>query len=442
MKILSIGSILLSAAMFLTACGANSGAGAETKQETKTQIKESKPEKTEASENSDYVELTDEQMKAISIQLGTIEQRGINSSIKVNGVLEVPNQFKAKISSLFSGTVSTLNIRPGSIVRKGQTIATIVNPDLVNMQQQYLTVNTRINLAQLEYERQKTLVAGNAGARKNLQQAETELRTLNTEKTALQKQLSTLGISPARVASGNITSSLAIPAPISGTISKVSAQIGSFTDANTVIAEIVNNQQLQLKLLMYEKDLPKVHLNQTIQFTLTNNPAKEYQAVINSIATSFEEGTTTVAVRAAIKDTKTGLIEGMSVSAIVNMGSVTVPSVPNEAIVSFQGQDYIFVQMENETEVTEGKKAAKSTEKVNAVKEPSKEIEKTKGVEQKEKPGEPRISFKRVKVAKGAANMGYTEIKLLEEIPANAKIITRGAFFALGKMTNAGEEGE
>lgn len=442
MKILSVGSILLATALFLTACGSKSGSGTETKEETKTQVKESKPEEAEAIENSDYVELTDEQMKAIGIQLGTIEQRGINSSIKVNGVLEVPNQFKAKVSSLFSGTVRTLNVRPGSIVGKGQPIATIVNPDLVNMQQQYLTVNTRINLALLEYERQKTLVAGNAGARKNLQQAEAELRNLNTEKTALQKQLSTLGISPARVANGNITSSLAVPAPISGTVSRVNAQIGTFTDANTIIAEIVDNQQLQVKLLMYEKDLPKVHLNQTIQFTLTNNPAKEYQAVVNSIATSFEEGTTTVAVRAAIKGTKTGLIEGMSVSAMVNMGSVTVPSVPNEAIVSFQGQDYIFVQMENETEAAEGKKGTDSTEVVNGIKEPSKEREKNEGNEQKEKAREPRISFKRVKVAKGSANMGYTEVRLLEEIPANAKIIAKGAFFALGKMTNAGEEGE
>ena len=43
MKTLSTGSILLSAAMFLTACGAKSGSGAETKDETKTQVKESKP---------------------------------------------------------------------------------------------------------------------------------------------------------------------------------------------------------------------------------------------------------------------------------------------------------------------------------------------------------------------------------------------------------------
>lgn len=440
MKVLLIGSILFASTFFLAACGSKSESGAK-KEEIKTEAKENKPAETETTENSDYVEFTDEQMKAIGIQLGAIEQRGINSSIKVNGVLEVPNQFKAKVSSLFSGTVRTLNIVPGSIVGKGQTIATIVNPDLVNMQQQYLTVNTRINLAQLEYERQKILVAGNAGARKNLQQAETELRTLSTEKTALQKQLSTLGISPARVASGNITSALAVPAPISGTVSRVNAQIGTFTDANTIIAEMVNNQQLQVKLLMYEKDLTQVRLNQIIQFTLTNNPAKQYEAVVNSIATSFEEGTTTVAVRAAIKGTKTGLIEGMSISAMVNMGSVTVPSVPNEAVVTFQGQDYIFVQMENKTDA-DSKENTDSTEIVKDVKEQTKQEGKNEGSESKGNAKEPRISFKRVKVAKGANSMGYTEIRLMEEVPANAKVITKGAFFALGKMTNAGEEGE
>ncbi len=439
MKAFLIGSILFASTFFLTACGSKSESGAK-KEEIKTQVKESKSGKAEITENSDYVELTDEQMKAIGIQLGAIEQRGLNSSIKVNGVLEVPNQFKAKVSSLFSGTVRTLNIVPGSFVGKGQTIATIVNPDLVNMQQQYLTVNTRIGLAQLEYERQKTLVEGNAGARKNLQQAEAELRTLNTEKNALQKQLSTLGISPERVASGSISSSLAVPAPISGTVSRVNAQIGTFTDANTIIAEMVNNQQLQVKLLMYEKDLPKIHLKQIIQFTLTNNPAKEYQAVVNSIATSFEEGTTTVAVRAAIKGTKTGMIEGMSVNAMVNMGSVTVPSVPNEAIVTFQGQDYIFVKMENKIEAATGKETTDSPEIVKGVKEQPKQKSKNDENESKESTKEPRISFKRVKVAKGTGSMGYTEIRLLEEVPANAKIITKGAFFALGKMTNAGEE--
>jgi RND family efflux transporter MFP subunit len=305
------------------------------------------------------------------------------------------------------------------------------------MQQQYLSVNTRINLAELEYERQKTLVAGNAGARKNLQQAETELRTLRMESTALQKQLSTMGISPSRVAAGSITSALAVPAPISGTVSRVEAQIGTYVDASTDIAEIINNAQMQAKLLVYEKDLPKIKPGQTIRFTTTNNPAQEYQAVVNSIGSAFESGTTTIPVRAAIQGNKTGLIDSMSITAMVSMGSVTVPSVPNDAIVSFQGQDYIFVQMNEKNETNQ-----KDTSEVTKT-ETEEKLEK-KGDNNEERGGskEEGLKFKRVKVAKGSTSMGYTEISLLEEIPTNAKIITKGAFFALGKMTNAGEEGE
>lgn len=406
---------------------------------TNSKDKGGSPEKTEAAkdtaapvaDNPDNVELTDEQMKAIGIELGHIEPRGITSSFKVNGVLEVPNQFKAKVTSSFNGIVRTLTIVPGSLVQKGQSIGTIVNPDLVNMQQQYLTVNTKLNLAKLEYDRQKTLVTGNAGARKNLQQAESDLKTLDTEKDALYTQLSTLGISPESVASGKITSSLAVRAPVTGTVSKVSAEIGTYTDANTVIAEIVNNDRLQAKLFMYEKDLPKIHLNQRIRFNITNNPAREHQAVINAIGTAFEDGSTTIAVRAAVLGDKKGMIEGMSINAMVNVGNAVVPSLPDEAIVTYQGQDYIFVQVSEQGDAE--KKPSEAKEK------PAKSsVTAAEANEQKE----PRLSFKRVKVVKGASNMGYTEIKLLEQISPTAKVITKGAFFALGKMTNAGEEGE
>ena len=50
------------------------------------------------------------------------------------------------------------------------------------------------------------------------------------------------------------------------------------------------------------------------------------------------------------------------------------------------------------------------------------------------------VSFKRIEVVKGVSDMGYTEIKPLEEIAANAQIAIKGTFFLLAKMTNAGEE--
>jgi multidrug efflux pump subunit AcrA (membrane-fusion protein) len=213
---------------------------------------------------------------------------------------------------------------------------------------------------------------------------------------------------------------MAITAPISGTVSNVSAQIGSNVDPSTPIAEIVNNSQLHLDLFVYEKDLPRLHPNQTIHFTLTNNPGKEYDAKIFAIGTAFVNETKTIPVHAVVSGDKAGLIEGMNITAIISIGETVVPAVPNDAIVTYQGQDYIFVQ---------------TNQKPAEHKEEKKDDDGKKQAEQ-----EDGISFERVQVVKGASDIGYTEVTLLKNLPPNSKIITKGAFFANAKMTNTGEE--
>jgi RND family efflux transporter MFP subunit len=366
---------------------------------------------------SNIVVLTEAQMKTANIQMGVIEQKNLKTSIRSNGMLSVPNQNKAFVTSVNSGVIRTLSIQPGSFVRKGQAIATIVNPDVAGLQQQLQTVNAQIALSELEYKRQKELVEGNAAPLKNLQRVQTELATFRTTKNSLQKQLTAMGISVASVSKGNIITTLTVRAPISGTVSTVTAQIGSPVDVSTPIAEIVNNSQLHLDLFVYEKDLPSLKANQTIHFTLTNNPGKEYDAQIYSIGTAFASESKTIPVHAIVKGDKTGLIEGMNITALISIGDAVLPAVPSDAIVNFQGQDYIFVAT-SEEEHTE-KKDSTATEHSD----------------------EDGLRFKRVPVVKGASDVGFTEIKLLESLPPDAKIITKGAFFANAKMTNIEEEG-
>lgn len=371
-----------------------------------------------ANSQPNIVLLTAEQMKTIEIQIGTIELKNLQTSIRANGMLSVPNQNKAFINSLNSGVLRTLLIQPGNFVRKGQTVATIANPDVAALQQELQTVNAQISLAEIEFNRQKELVAGNAAPLKNVQRIQTELTTLKVTRNSLQKQLTTMGISISRVNAGDIVTTLPVIAPISGTVSSVTAQIGSSVDISTPIAEIVNNSLLHLDLFVYEKDLPSLRPNQTIHFTLTNNPGKEYDAQIYSIGTAFANETKTIPVHAVVKGNKTGLIEGMNITALISIGSNVLPAVPTEAIVNYQGQDYIFIVDELETRSTETLK----NDSLNA------------------HTSENGFAFRRVPVVKGVSNVGYSEITLIENLPPKTRIIIKGAFFALAKMTNIGEE--
>lgn len=399
---------LITAIIFTSLVGVFSCANKGNAEGEKTEQGEAEGQHDEQEEeNPNTATLTDEQIKSIGIELGTIEQKQLTASLKTNGVLKVPNQNKARVNSVYSGVIKSLLVQPGNTVSKGQTIATIANPEFIQVQDEYLSINSKIVLAEQEYSRQKELNAGNAGALKNLQSAETELRTLRSRQSSLQQQIQLMGINPASISNGKLVSVLSIRSPISGVVSNVMVQIGSYTDVSTAVAEIVDNSQLHLDLFVYEKDLPKLKNNQLIHFTLTNNPGKEYDAQIYSLGSSFEGESKAVTVHARVQGNKTGLIDGMNVTAIISLAKAIVPAIPSDAIVNFQGQDYIFI-------VTQ-KHDAKETDTHTQ---------------------ESGVNFERIPVVKGNSDIGYTEITLLKEIPKDAKVAVKGAFFILAKQTN------
>ena len=385
-------SIFLCVALIMGAsCGSKQSgeSGTEAKQEVHQ-------------EDPNTTSLTQEQIKSIGIELGVIEEKQLTASLKANGVLKVPNQNKATVNSVYSGTIRSLSVQPGNSISKGQVIATVYNPDFVKVQSDYLNVVSKIALAELEVKRQKELNEGNAGALKNLQNAETELRTLQTAKSTYDQQIRLMGINPTTLSNGKLISVLSIVSPISGVVSEVKVEIGSYIDVTTTVAEIVDNSQLHLDLFVYEKDLPKLKNNQLIHFTLTNNPGKEYDAQIYSLGSSFEGESKAVTVHARVQSAKTGLIDGMNVTAIISLKQATVPAVASDAIVTAGGQDYIFVLAKEQPEAKES-------------------------------------IFERIPVAKGTTDIGFTEITLLKEIPKDSKVVIKGAFFVMAKMTNTGE---
>ncbi len=366
----------------------------------------SNEEKAEADENS--VELTDVQIRTVGITLGTIEMKELTATIRANGVLRVPNNNKGNATSLYGGVIKAINVQIGSRVSKGQVIAIVENPQFIMLQEEYLTTVSKIVLAEQELHRQQELNNGNAGAKKNLQSASSEMNLLKTRRSSLINQLQLMGISPGAINNGNLKATLFVRSPINGTVSDVFAKIGAYVDASSPVAEIVDNASLHLDLQVFEKDLPKVKVGQTIHFTLTNNPVTEYDATIFSIGSSFENDSKTIAVHCKVKANKGGLIDGMNITGLVSLSNVKSTSVPNDAIVDADGKTYIFV------------------------------LKEAKGEHSKHKEEEAHQTFERLEVIRGVSDMGYTAISLIKEIPLKSKIITQGAYFVNAKMIELG----
>ncbi|MFH6943409.1 efflux RND transporter periplasmic adaptor subunit [Flavobacterium sp.] len=400
--------LLTSCLLLLTSCG-----------EKKTEEAAHEEEKSE-----NEVALTAIQYKTVGIQTGSVENRNLNLVIKANGYTTVPPQNMANVSTLIGGTVKDILVLEGTYVNKGKVLATIQNLEVVEMQENYNSAIANIEYLQLEYNRQKTLSDQDVNPRKLLQEVKAKLAIEKARAKASKDKLQALNMSTKG------SSVVPIVSPISGYIGKINIAKGAFAETGITLFEVVDNSQMHLDLNVYEKDLGSIAVGQTIDFILTNQGNKSIKGKIFGINKSFSNESKTVAVHAKINpaDSK-DLISGMYVSANISIKNATVPALPKDAVVKNGDKYFVYIQEEHEEKATAKKPEA------HAHKEGEAHSEETAGEEE----GHNEIHFKAIEVVPGTTDLGYTEVKFVEEIPADAKIVTKGAFYLLSASKGGGE---
>ena len=361
------------------------------------------------------LELSAEQMKAVGIALGAVEQKNLRSVVRASGQLEVPPQNKAELTTLVGGVVRQINVLEGATVSKGQILATLENPDFLKLQQEYVSLKNGFAYTEQEYQRQKDLAQGNAGTGKVFQQAEANFRVEKAKIAAFEKQLEQLGIRPNEAMAGNFATQIALRAPIGGTVSHITAKIGTFAEPVRPLLEIVDNSQIHCELLVYEKDLHKVKVGQKVNFVLTNQGNRQITGTIYGVNSSFENEAKAVLVHAKIAGAYgSGLIPGMYVSGLIDVGNQSVAALPLDAVVQAEGNNFIFIVDETETHGHERTADEKGHHREST-------------------------HFRKVEVATGVSELGYVEIMPVGELPAGAKVVVKGAFYLLSKVSAPAE---
>jgi cobalt-zinc-cadmium efflux system membrane fusion protein len=344
------------------------------------------------------VTFTDAQIKAIDLQLGNFEKKNLTTTLKINGKLSLPPQHQAQVSILTGGVVKNILVQEGEYVNAGKMLATIVNTEVIQLQQDYLENNANLNYLEKEYQRQKELRDDNINAGKTYQQAQRELQIAQAKKETLRSKLMQLGINANKLSSKNIASTIAISAPISGYIQHINLSMGKFADANAVLFEIIDNRFLHLDLKVFEKDIHKIKIGQEIVFSDANDVSHTHPAKIYAINKAFEPNEQAVLVHAKINETTETLLPGMYVEARVKIDNNNTTALPTEAIVNNGNDHFVFISTGKNT-------------------------------------------FKQIKVNIGTTDLGFTEVKVIDEVPDNTKVVIKGAYYLLSELTKgSGEE--
>lgn len=372
-------------------------------------LSQSKAETSESENQEEEIDfqnipLSEKQVKAVDLKMGEAQEREMDAMLHVNGSLVLRAQDMGNVSSLMGGIVKNVYVKEGQMVSRGQVVATIENTDVVTLQREYYTAYKESEMARLELDRQKTLASAGAGIKKTLQISEKNYKVAQANLLGTGRQLQQMGISTKEVAKGKFTTVFPLRAPISGTVSDMQASLGSYADMQTPLMKIRNNHAVECDLNVFEKDIAKVKVGDQVLVSLTNQPGVNVSGRVYGMNQYLNKGTKSVAVHVKL-DAKRGakLFEGMYVSGQIATGRQLCMTLPDKAIVSADGKQYVFAL--NQQHSNGG-----------------------------------TYSFSRHEVTTGVSNNGYTEVALCKHLKKGQKIVTDNAFYLASLTGDHGEE--
>ena len=350
----------------------------------------------------DNIPITEQQLKTVDLRLGEMQSRELDATLQVSGQLVLRAQSMGDVASLMGGIVRNILVKEGQTVHKNQIVATIENTDVVSLQREYFSAYKEAEMARLEMQRQQTLQQNGAGVKKTMQQAQKDYKVAEASVVGIGRQLQQMGISTKAVAQGKFTTVFPVHAPIAGTVSQITASLGSYADMQTPLMKIRDNRAVEADLNVFERDINKVKAGDRVVLSLTNQPGIKVTGTIYGINQYFNDGTKAVAAHVRLDPQKdTRLFDGMYVQGSIATGRQLCNALPSKAIVTADGKNYVFL------------------------------LNKT--------PKNGKYSFSRHEITTGVSQNGFTEISPCEHITKGKKVVVDNAFY-LASMT--GEHGE
>ncbi|MGM9698117.1 MAG: efflux RND transporter periplasmic adaptor subunit [Prevotella sp.] len=239
----------------------------------------------------------------------------VANSPSFNGLLAISPDRLATVSLTMGGRIHSLNVMSGKAVAKGQVIATLDNPEFIELQQTYLDSHAQLEFLEKEYERQKALGSGEATSQKRVEQSRAEYLSMKSRMEASATRLKALGIAPGSVIANGIRPYLPIVAPIGGYVSNLSANIGKYIEVGESICDIINKSNPMIELTVYEKDIALMKTGGKIRFRVNGMGKTTYSATIVSIDQSVDMKDYSIKVYARVDDVNPVFRPGMFVVA-------------------------------------------------------------------------------------------------------------------------------
>lgn len=295
--------------------------------------------------HEEVISLTAQQMVEQGVQLAKVEMGAVTRSAFYPAKLTVNTDRQAHISPAFNGQVEHVNVELGQQVKKGQPLATLLVPDLVDQQSNLQIAQSNLQLARQDYERERQLWSQGISAQQDYQRAYNAYRQAQIQVQAIKSRLLALG------ASSGTNGRYVLTAPISGVISKKDLVVGENVQLADQLFVIDQLDQLWLEFVVPGSEFAALQPQQQLVFQSLQT-GHEFKAQIQSLSSEADAQTGRLQVRAQVISAAAELRPNLMVNVqLQQTGSAQAIRILKSALQQVDGKDVVFVATEHDQKI-------------------------------------------------------------------------------------------
>lgn len=293
------------------------------------------------------VQLSPDMVTRVGIRTATVRAGGADSSWRAPGTVDANAYRQTVVTPVAGGRVTSVAADLGQVVTEGQSLAEIYSPELADAERAYLTSRTDLALAAERKQRADKLGAIGAVSQQEVDDARAEWTRQTNAVEGARSRLRLLGLSTesinALVSANDITATIHVPAPSSGTIVKRGVNRGQNVDAKSELFTIADLSSVWVIADVYERDMARVAIGTEARVTSAALAGRTWTGRVVYLDPQVSTDTRTLKARIEVANTGIFLKPGMLVDVEMRGSAKASLVMPRAAAQQTGGQTLVFV---------------------------------------------------------------------------------------------------
>ena len=289
-----------------------------------------------------------------------VAKKKVATSIRITGELAVNENAAVHVSPRIPGIISAVNVDIGAQVKKDDILFTMDCVELGGALSDYERNLAMTALSEKTFQREKGLYEQKVGSESEMIEAQMRFEEYQASLKASEQKLHVLGLSEGDIAAiaptnhASLGGSLAVRAPISGTIIEKHAVSGELVEPGKDVMVLADLTTVWVWGGIYERDLANVLTRMAkgvipVEVAVPAFPGRIFAGHLNYVASIMDEATRTVKVRTVIPNKDHLLRPGMFCEVRLLLTSdEDVLAIPKAALLSDEGVDFVFKHMKDD----------------------------------------------------------------------------------------------